>query len=91
MIILSDSEDFPWCHCEEEEAWTLVVIALPAPSWQFEGVATAFPRRLHDFFTIEELSRPAIPTVDAARVARAAYIRGRHARARESRCCMCHA
>ena len=52
------------------------MIALLAPSRQFEGVATAFPRRLHDFFTLEELSRPTALAVDAARLARATYMRG---------------
>ena len=42
------------------------MIAMPAPSRRFEGAATAFPRRLHDFFTVEELSCPAILAVDAA-------------------------
>ena len=76
------------------------MIALPAPSRRFEDAATAFPRRLHNFFTIEELSHPIVPVVDAARLARATYMRDWHTRARENcirtckacirslRCCM---
>ena len=60
------------------------MIALPAPSRRFEGAATAFPMRLHDFFIVEELSRPVVPAMDAARLARAAYMRGWHARVREA-------
>ena len=45
------------------------MIALPAPSRRFEGAAIAFPRRLHNFFTVEELSRLAAPAVDVARLA----------------------
>ena len=82
MIILSDSKDYPWYRCEEEQAQAPIMIAMPAPSRRFEGAATSFPRRLHNFFTVEELSRLAAPTVDAARLARAAYMRGWHARAR---------
>ena len=81
VIILSDSEEYPWCRCEEEQAQALVVIALLAPSRRFEGAATSFPRRLHDFFTIEELICPAVPAVDAARLARAMYMHGWHAQA----------
>ena len=84
MIILSDSEDFPWCRCDEEQAQAPVIIAMPAPSCRFEGAAIAFPRRLHDFFTVEELSRPAVPAVDAAQLARATYMCGWHARPRDA-------
>ena len=79
MIILSDSEDYSWCRCKEEQAQAPVVIALPAPSRRFDGAATSFSRRLHDFFTVEELSRPTAPTLNAARLARAVYMRGWHA------------
>ena len=61
------------------------MIAMPTPSSQFEGAATTFPRRLHDFFTVEELSRLVVLAVDVARLALAAYMRGWHARAREAR------
>ena len=66
VIFLSDSKDFLWYRCKKEQAEAPIALALPAPSWQFEGAASTFPRRLHDFFIIEELSRPAVPTVDAA-------------------------
>ena len=62
------------------------MIALLAPSRQFEGVVTVFPRRLHDFFTKEELSSPAVPTVDTTRVAQATYMRGWHTRACVATC-----
>ena len=65
------------------------MIAMPAPSRQFEGVSTVFPRRLHNFFTVEELSRLVVPAVDAARLARAAYMHGWHARARDARIRAC--
>ena len=79
MIILLDSDDYLWCRCEEEQAQAPIVIALPTPSRRFEGAATSFPRRLHNFFTVEELSRPTAPAVDTARLTRAAYMRGWHA------------
>ena len=85
LIILSDSKDFPWCRCEEEQAWAPLLIALSAPSRQFEVAATAFSRRLHNFFIVEELSCPSVPPVDVARVARVAYMHGWHARAFEAR------
>ena len=56
-----------------------------APSRQFEGAAIAFPRRLHDSFTIEELSCPVVLAMDTTRVARTAYMHGWHARAHEAR------
>ena len=57
------------------------MIALPTPSLRFEDAATAFPKRLHDSFTVEELSRLVASTVDAARFAWATYMRGWHAQA----------
>ena len=86
VIILSDSEDFPWYRCDEKHARAPFMIALPAPSQQFECAATIFPKRLYDFFIVEELSCLAVPDVDAARVARAAYMSGWHARARNAAC-----
>ena len=85
MIILLDSKDFPWCCYEEEQAQAPIMIALPT-SRRFEGTTTTFPRRLHNFFTIEELSCPAVLAVDAARLAQAAYMRGWYARARVAAC-----
>ena len=84
MIILSDSEDYPWCCCEEEQAQAHVVIALPTPSRRFEGAATSFPRRLYDFFTVEELSRLVAPSVGAAPLAQATYMHGWYVRARQA-------
>ena len=66
VIILSDSKDFLWCRCEEEQAQASIVIALPAPFRRFEGASNAFPRMLHDFFTVEELSSPTVLAVDVA-------------------------
>ena len=60
------------------------MIARLTPSSRFEDAATVFPMRLHNFFTIEELSRPAILTVDVVRVVWAAYMRGWHAQARQT-------
>ena len=42
------------------------MIALPPPSRGFDCPIFVFSRRLHDFFTIEELSCPFVQVVDVA-------------------------
>ena len=83
VIDLSDSEDFPWCRCEEDQPRALVVIALPSPLKQFyDTYLLVFPRRLHDFFPPEVLSHPCVPLVDAMSVLCHIYVSSMHELAR---------